>query len=105
MDAAARQILIVYDSKTLNGSHIPVLGLCSQTILPPYQILFNSSANPSIPLNNIYGMGIDPGKIDSAALTRERGDGRESPACAGERGLIPRTDSRHGRDRSHIHNC
>ena len=74
MNAAARQILIVYDNNTLKGDLIPAWGFSCLIILPPYHILFDSGGDPSILLKNMHEMDIDPEKIDTVVLSHGHGD-------------------------------
>ena len=74
MNAAARQILIVYDNNSIKGDLTPAWGFSCLIILPPYQILFDTGGDPSILLKNMHKMGIDPQKIDTVLLSHGHGD-------------------------------
>ena len=74
MNEPANQLLIIYDNYTLKKGLTPAWGFSCLISLPQYQILFDTGGDPSILLENMHKMDIDPQKIDCVVLSHGHGD-------------------------------
>ncbi len=68
------QLVIVYDNNIWEQGLTPAWGFSCLVILPEYRILFDTGGDPSILLENMDEMGIDPEDIESVVLSHIHGD-------------------------------
>lgn len=74
MDKNTNQIAIIYDNNTLKSGIKPSWGFSCLITIPQYSILFDTGGDPSILINNMLEMDINPEKINNVALSHIHGD-------------------------------
>lgn len=74
MDKNTGQLLIIYDNNTLKSSLTPAWGFSCLISLPQYSILFDTGGDPSILVNNMNELDINPEEINSVVLSHIHGD-------------------------------
>jgi 7,8-dihydropterin-6-yl-methyl-4-(beta-D-ribofuranosyl)aminobenzene 5'-phosphate synthase len=68
------QLVIVYDNNIWEQGLTPAWGFSCLIILPEYRMLFDTGGDPSILLENMDEMGIDPEDIETVVLSHIHGD-------------------------------
>lgn len=74
MNNDTNQLIIIYDNNLSDKDLTAAWGFSCLIILPQYRILFDTGGDPSILLENMHKMEIDPEKIDSVVLSHVHGD-------------------------------
>jgi len=74
MDEGVNRLLVVYDNNTLFENLTPAYGFSCLLMIDQYHILFDTGGNPTVLMENINRMDIDPEAIDSVVLSHIHGD-------------------------------